>query len=281
MLLRVDGRLLVFAGVAAAACAALLRSRRRAVAATEDKDAAQQREQNAVQAAAQLSPRVRVDSSKYAVNPMSVVEERVVIAMVGLPARGKSYTSKVIIKYLNFLGCPVRLFNAGDKRRDHGLAGKGSSFFDSSNKNAKAQREQIAMETLDELLDWLRSAPPGCACGIFDATNTTVARRRAVIARCARAERASTSPLRLVFVENICNDERILEHSYQLKLRNDDYRGADAEQARASPGRGMPRPGHGHGRYMADAEQAHVWQSPRRLARRRVWPPCDRCVTAR
>ena len=174
-----------------------------------------------------------VEAQPYAVNPMSRIPERVVIAMVGLPARGKSYTSKAIVHFFTFLGCPVKLFNAGNKRRTKGLAGADASFFDASNEDAKMQRERMAMETLDDLLEWLESAPPGCACGIFDATNTTVARRRAVIERCARAEMVSSTPLRLVFVESVCNDEAILRHSYRLKLSNGDYEGHDPESALA------------------------------------------------
>ena len=153
--------------------------------------------------------------------------------MVGLPARGKSYISKAIVHFFTFLGCPVRLFNAGNKRRTKGLAGATSSFFDASNADAKHQREQLAMETLDDLLEWLEDAPAGCAAGIFDATNTTVARRRAVIERCARAEKLSSTPLRLVFVESVCNDEQILRHSYRLKLGNGDYEGREPERALA------------------------------------------------
>ena len=55
----------------------------------------------------------------YHINPHTVIDDRIVIAMVGLPARGKSYISKAIVRYLTFLGCPVKLFNAGNKRRDH------------------------------------------------------------------------------------------------------------------------------------------------------------------
>eukprot|EP00966_Prymnesium_polylepis_P320868 7377225-Prymnesium_polylepis.1 len=85
------------------------------------------------------------------------------------------------------------------------------------------------METLDELLRWLRAVPQGSACGIFDATNTTAVRRRAVVERCARA--AAGPPVRLVFLESICNDDTILQANYRMKLHNDDYKGADAEGA--------------------------------------------------
>ena len=85
-----------------------------------------------------------------------------------------------MVRYLNFMGIPARLFNAGAKRRVEGNAGVDAKFFDASNQDAAAQRERMAMETLDELLEWLQSETSptaGCACGIFDATNTTKARR--------------------------------------------------------------------------------------------------------
>lgn len=165
---------------------------------------------------------------KYSLNPMSVVEERIVIAMVGLPARGKSYISKALIRYLQFLGCPAQLFNAGNKRRDQGKAGADANFFDAGNVRAKAQREEIAMETLGELIEWLGAVREhGCAVGIFDATNTTVARRETVVARC----RCSSPPVRLIFLESICDDNEVLESNYRMKLSNDDYNGTDAEKA--------------------------------------------------
>eukprot|EP00966_Prymnesium_polylepis_P281140 6495569-Prymnesium_polylepis.1 len=60
--------------------------------------------------------RTRDARAMYSVNPMNVIEERVIVAMVGLPARGKSYISKALVRHLQFLGCPTRLFNAGNRR---------------------------------------------------------------------------------------------------------------------------------------------------------------------
>ena len=41
-----------------------------------------------------------------------------VIVMVGLPARGKTYISRKLSRYLNWIGVNTRVFNAGDYRRN-------------------------------------------------------------------------------------------------------------------------------------------------------------------
>ena len=66
--------------------------------------------------------------------------EQVVLVMVGLPARGKSYLSNAVIRYLNWFGCRAKVFNAGAKRRDAGKAGAAADFFDKSNKKAHEQK---------------------------------------------------------------------------------------------------------------------------------------------
>lgn len=45
------------------------------------------------------------------------VGAKLIILMVGLPARGKSYLVKKIARYLNWLQHPTRIFNVGDRRR--------------------------------------------------------------------------------------------------------------------------------------------------------------------
>ena len=91
----------------------------------------------------QRAPTFRAPERMLTQNSFCVFQERVVIAMVGLPARGKSYISKAIVRYLNFLGCPTQLFNAGSLRRKQGLAGTDASFFDPSNKSAQEQRSTV------------------------------------------------------------------------------------------------------------------------------------------
>ncbi|CAJ1455665.1 unnamed protein product [Effrenium voratum] len=165
--------------------------------------------------------------------------------MVGLPARGKSYISKAIVRYLNFLGCPTRLFNAGNLRRQCGksgvearsgapanasesetVGGLKASFFDSHNEEAKRLRDELAMDCLDQVLDFLEAKGRATAVGILDATNTTTERRRMV-----REKVLQRAGIRLVFLESLCDDKDILQHNYDLKLGNADYKGMSADQA--------------------------------------------------
>ena len=69
------------------------------------------------------------------------LEQPMVIAMVGLPARGKSYIVKMIIRYLKWTGFECEVFNVGSYRRKIGHQSADSSFFDTNNENANKLRE--------------------------------------------------------------------------------------------------------------------------------------------
>ena len=236
------------------------------------------------------------------------VGSKLVIVMVGLPARGKSYVTKKIARYLNWLQHDTRIFNVGERRRvaagglapsalpgiartqplgnigmttgtsidalidgetataitpsakilingeppphemlpspalnlmedvnsysntqDEKLAPKtvapslnrtqsvekthDASFFDPNNEQAAHIRDEIAMATLDELLDYILDH--GGSVGIFDATNSTLERRKLVIERIR--ERAGPE-LGVLFLESLCIDEQLLESNMRLKL---------------------------------------------------------------
>ncbi|KAJ3216144.1 hypothetical protein HDU67_009871 [Dinochytrium kinnereticum] len=91
-----------------------------------------------------------------------------------------------------------------------------ASFFDPKNENAKAIRERLAMDTLDEAISWLKHG--GGKVAIHDATNSTVERRRAIIDRVAKEKN-----MQAVFVESICTDDKVLESNIMMKLKGPDY----------------------------------------------------------
>ena len=45
-------------------------------------------------------------------------QEQLVIVMVGLPARGKTYIATKLGRYLRWLGYNTRVFNIGEYRRE-------------------------------------------------------------------------------------------------------------------------------------------------------------------
>jgi 6-phosphofructo-2-kinase len=248
---------------------------------------------------------------------------KLVIVMVGLPARGKSYITKKMARYLNWLQHDTRIFNVGDRRRvvadgrtprpsqahsrgssggnareifkqqylTHGnntssgtmdaptfaahiLLNGGSAianspdvkaahpshvsipelvlpdagpndstdvnqeqaealdqsaaFFDPENKKAASLRDQVALETLDELLDYIIDGN-GAVC-ILDATNSTLDRRKTVMSKIR--ERAGPD-LNVLFLESLCIDENLLERNIRLKLSGPDYKDKDPEASLA------------------------------------------------
>ncbi|XP_014555177.1 hypothetical protein COCVIDRAFT_17187 [Bipolaris victoriae FI3] len=256
------------------------------------------------------------------------VGSKLVIVMVGLPARGKSYITKKMARYLNWLQHDTKIFNVGEKRRvaashsgfrlsqanlerissnvkraieehqdtlpqiaakilingdpahdgaidpqnvpdprrgstaiaddddntalppprvqvtspgpkaptpnneqdtnENETMDQSADFFDPQNQRAAALREQCAMETLDDLLDYILKGSGSV--GIFDATNSTLARRKQIMERI----RARAGPeLNVLFVESVCRDQNLLESNMRLKLSGPDYADKDPVAALA------------------------------------------------
>ncbi|KAL4911989.1 6-phosphofructo-2-kinase-domain-containing protein [Aspergillus aurantiobrunneus] len=254
---------------------------------------------------------------------------KLVIVMVGLPARGKSYVTKKLARYLNWLQHDTEIFNVGERRRvaagkspaapgrqrnssvqqelvdsvrrlsvsvggmppannepvpapqnesppelDNALPppvvptkilvnGKeeeaiskhdgpnvvpaseaepedqqqiveaspepidqSANFFDPKNQKALKLREQVALETLDELLDYILEQ--GGSVGILDATNSTLERRKAIV---DHIQKRAGLELGVLFLESSCEDPVLLEANMRLKLSGPDYRDQDPVKA--------------------------------------------------
>lgn len=248
------------------------------------------------------------------------VGSKLVIVMVGLPARGKSYITKKITRYLNWLQHDTRIFNVGERRRvaagapylsvqltnpsdekskneignrhttasslndiwkhdthsdirpapttilvngepasepvthnmlpspalnpqeleDHysqpsstpadslnvltnldttgnkaslsengdpskaGTMDQSAHFFDPNNTKAAQLREEVAMATLDDLLDYILDQ--GGSVGIFDATNSTLERRKRIM---EKIRQRAGPELGVLFLESLCIDENV------------------------------------------------------------------------
>lgn len=143
--------------------------------------------------------------------------------MVGLPARGKTYTARKIARYLSWLGHNTRVFNVGSYRREHFGATQPHDFFDPSNAQGRAALFDMAVQALTDMTEWLAS---GGEVAIYDATNSTRTRRKLVTECC------KNHSLPLVFVESICDDPAVIEATIrETKLHSPDYVGMDPDAA--------------------------------------------------
>ena len=171
------------------------------------------------------SKRERVFKKVFLKGEFGMGERKLVVIMVGLPARGKTFLSLRLKRYLEWQGYGVMIFNAGRYRRDIlGMGSSRSEFFDPLVKRFAKERERIAERCFGDLTEWLRA---GGDVGIYDATNVTRARREYL-----RGESVANGFDHL-FVENICDSPEVIEEIIKIKItRSVDYRDKDMEAAK-------------------------------------------------
>ncbi|CAF0773130.1 unnamed protein product, partial [Didymodactylos carnosus] len=160
------------------------------------------------------------------------------IVMVGLPARGKTYISKKLARYLHWIGIKTKVFNVGEYRREAVKVYGGKHFFDPDNAEAVAVRNLCAQQALEDMCNFLSdegedftrsvrmevshptSVPKWDGSRIFDATNTTRDRRRMIYDYCTQ-----TFCFRVFFIESICDSAEIIEANIkEVKLKSPDYK---------------------------------------------------------
>ncbi|XP_078595002.1 6-phosphofructo-2-kinase/fructose-2,6-bisphosphatase-like isoform X13 [Branchiostoma floridae x Branchiostoma japonicum] len=147
-----------------------------------------------------------------------------VIVMVGLPARGKTYMSKKLTRYLNWIGVKCRVFNVGEYRRSAVKEYKKFDFFDPENKEAMKIRKQCALDALADMSLWLEGEGE---VAVFDATNTTRERRQLVLDYCQQEKN-----FKVFFIESMCDDpEVVAENVKEVKVNSPDYRNMNKDEA--------------------------------------------------
>lgn len=161
---------------------------------------------------------------------------------MGLPARGKTFISQKVCRYLQWMGISTRVFNVGNYRRKIAGARQPHQFFDPGNSAATELRKQAAAEALRDMLEWLCASTPAseeasslasdyisdsiARVAIYDATNSTRDRRQSLKLECER------SGVSIMFIESICTDPSVvLENIREVKLSSPDYLDTDPEEA--------------------------------------------------
>lgn len=169
-------------------------------------------------------PNGGVDPCPFSKN--SYVITKHVVAMVGLPARGKSYISEKLKRYLNWIHINTMKFNVGQRRRNEvGESQNTEEFFSQDNVEAMKIREKLAADTLNEALNFLDNDGE---VAVFDATNVSLKRRAFIYQRVVKEK-----GYKLLFIESICDkEELIMKTVSEVKAHGKDFENCqDKEEA--------------------------------------------------
>ncbi|TMW59533.1 hypothetical protein Poli38472_004602 [Pythium oligandrum] len=160
--------------------------------------------------------------------------DKLLLVMVGLPARGKSFIAKKLAKFISWKGNKCDVFNVGQLRRSRCPGTQDHTFFDPNNTRAREERELLARQSLQQVLDWFLGdgVNKGGEIAIFDATNSTKARRRVLLETFADFGKKHKFSIHVVFIESICTNEAVIHANMMQKVSSSpDYRNMSEEQA--------------------------------------------------
>ncbi|XP_043725023.1 6-phosphofructo-2-kinase/fructose-2,6-bisphosphatase-like isoform X2 [Telopea speciosissima] len=136
-------------------------------------------------------------------------DRHLAIVLVGLPAQGKTFTAAKLTRYLRWLGHDTKHFNIGKYRRLKHGTNQSADFFRVDNAEGMEARNEVAALAMDDMISWMQE---GGQVGIFDATNSTKARRNMLM-------KMAEGKCKIIFLETICNDEHIIERNIRLKIQ--------------------------------------------------------------
>ncbi|KAK9689612.1 hypothetical protein RND81_09G071100 [Saponaria officinalis] len=136
-------------------------------------------------------------------------DRHLAIVLVGLPARGKTFTAAKLTRYLRWLGHDTKHFNVGKYRRLKLGTNQCADFFRGDNPEGIEARNEVAALAMEDMISWMQE---GGQVGIFDATNSTRERRTMLM-------KLAEGKCKIIFLETLCNDESIIERNIRLKVQ--------------------------------------------------------------
>ncbi|KAJ6986381.1 6-phosphofructo-2-kinase/fructose-2,6-bisphosphatase-like isoform X2 [Populus alba x Populus x berolinensis] len=110
-------------------------------------------------------------------------DRHLAIVLVGLPARGKTFTAAKLTRYLRWLGHDTKHFNVGKYRRLKHGANQSADFFRADNPEGMEARNEVAAISMVETIAGMQNGG------------------------------------HIIFLETLCNDEHIIERNIRLKIQ--------------------------------------------------------------
>ncbi|CAD6887072.1 unnamed protein product [Tilletia controversa] len=152
---------------------------------------------------------------------------KILVATVGLPARGKTHLAHALERYLRWLGVKSQVFSLGDYRRRviGGAESLPKDYFADGGRSesTEALRQSIQNGFDQTVADFFNF---GGQVVIYDANNSTQKRRYGI------RERFGKMGVSVMFMESICTDQSIVEANVRsVKISSPDYVNWDPEKA--------------------------------------------------
>ncbi|KAI8343642.1 putative 6-phosphofructo-2-kinase [Chlamydoabsidia padenii] len=145
------------------------------------------------------------------------------VITVGLPACGKTHSSRLLSRYMRWLGVGTKVFSVGDYRRKE-LGTLPADWFAQENEEGAKIRADLADRCLDDVIHWLLH--DGGQLAIFDGNNVTEDRRTHI------RDKLIANNIQALFIEFICTDpDMVLSNIIGVKLSSPDYQGWDRDKA--------------------------------------------------
>lgn len=150
---------------------------------------------------------------------------KMILFLVGLPGRGKTFIGHVLARHLTWMGHQSKVFNTGEYRRKLVGVNMNHVFWDPRNEESYQIRTDLAKQCLEDSIVALES--DNCDCVIFDATNATRERRVML-----REEVMKRYKCEMMFIESICESPELIASSVnEMKLNSADYAAQTMEEA--------------------------------------------------
>ena len=147
--------------------------------------------------------------------------QKLYVAMVGLPGRGKSTLARRIRNGLVAEGIKAKIFNNGEMRRKLlGPDSTGAEFYDPDNSFGREARELICRRNMEAAREFLKN---GGDVAILDATNATRQRRKLI--------EDTLTDYPVLFIECLNEDPLLLNACIRQKADLPEYAGMTKEEA--------------------------------------------------
>lgn len=153
--------------------------------------------------------------------------KRLLLSMVGLPGRGKTFLAQKVGRYLNWLSYKTKVFDIGTYRREKFGTGLNKDFF-----NDKASVEDCCSRALDDVYNHFKQ---GGHCAIYDANNHTEAQRQFVMDKVKKNQAIKGLDVSLVWIEvRVDTMEAVSENISEMLKTSPDYSGKEVDENSAT-----------------------------------------------